>query len=58
MSGEVTATVAEHDPTMLRAPVHRVAVPDVPIPYSHHLEYAVLPRHDRIEHAIRTVLAG
>ena len=58
VSGEVTATVAEHDPTMLRAPVRRVAVPDVPIPYSHHLEYAVLPRHDRIEHAIRTALAG
>ena len=38
-----------------RAPVERVAVPDVPIPYAHALEYAVLPRHDRIEAAVRAV---
>jgi pyruvate dehydrogenase E1 component beta subunit len=58
VSGEVAATVAEHDPTMLRAPVQRVAVPDVPIPYSHVLEYAVLPRHDRIERAVRAALGA
>jgi pyruvate dehydrogenase E1 component beta subunit len=40
------------------APVARVAVPDVPIPYAHGLEYAVLPRHDRIEAAIRAVAAA
>ncbi len=56
MSGEVLATVAETDPGMLRATPRRVAVPDVPIPYAHGLEYAVLPRHDRIESAIREVL--
>lgn len=55
LSGEVAATVTDHDPSMLRAPVERVAVPDVPIPYAHALEYAVLPRHDRIEAAIREV---
>ncbi|HEU4514951.1 MAG TPA: alpha-ketoacid dehydrogenase subunit beta [Nocardioidaceae bacterium] len=53
VSGEVVATVTDHDPSMLRVPVQRVAVPDVPIPYAHTLEYAVLPRHDRIESAIR-----
>ncbi|MGZ4536665.1 MAG: alpha-ketoacid dehydrogenase subunit beta [Nocardioidaceae bacterium] len=53
LSGEIVATVAEVDPGMLRAPAQRVAVPDVPIPYAHDLEYAVLPRHDRIERAIR-----
>jgi len=56
MSGEVIATVAETDPGLLRASPRRVAVPDVPIPYAHDLEYAVLPRHDRIEQAIREVL--
>ncbi|MGH8826358.1 MAG: alpha-ketoacid dehydrogenase subunit beta [Jiangellaceae bacterium] len=56
LSGEVVATVTEHDPTMLKAPVQRVAVPDVPVPYAHVLEYAVLPRHDRIEAAVRRVL--
>ncbi|HLN76396.1 MAG TPA: alpha-ketoacid dehydrogenase subunit beta [Nocardioidaceae bacterium] len=53
VSGEVVATVTDHDPGMLRVPVQRVAVPDVPIPYAHDLEYAVLPRQDRIEQAIR-----
>jgi pyruvate/2-oxoglutarate/acetoin dehydrogenase E1 component len=57
LSGEVVATVTDHDPTMLKAPVCRVAVPDVPIPYAHGLEYAVLPRQDRIEAAIRRSLA-
>jgi pyruvate dehydrogenase E1 component beta subunit len=56
MSGEVLATVVEADPGLLRAAPRRVAVPDVPIPYAHDLEYAVLPRHDRIERAIRDVL--
>jgi pyruvate dehydrogenase E1 component beta subunit len=55
VSGEVVATVTDHDPGMLRMPVQRVAVPDVPIPYAHDLEYAVLPRPERIEQAIRAV---
>lgn len=58
LSGEVVATVTDVDPSLLRAPVARVAVPDVPIPYSHALEYAVLPRHDRIEAAIRAVVGA
>lgn len=58
LSGEVVATVADHDPTMLRGPVERVAVPDVPIPYAHALEYAVLPRHDRIEAAVRRAVSA
>ncbi|HET7280113.1 MAG TPA: alpha-ketoacid dehydrogenase subunit beta [Dermatophilaceae bacterium] len=55
LTGEIAATVAEVDPTMLRAPVARVANPDVPVPYSHPLEYAILPRHDRIEAALHHV---
>ncbi len=56
MSGEVLATVAEHDPGLFRAAPERVTLPDTPIPYAHSLEYAVLPRHDRIEAGIRKVL--
>lgn len=56
LSGEVAATITDTDPALLRAPVRRVAVPDVPIPYAHALEYAVLPRQDRIETAIRSVV--
>jgi pyruvate dehydrogenase E1 component beta subunit len=55
LSGEIAATVTDVDPGLLRAPVVRVANPDVPVPYAHSLEYAVLPRHDRIEDAIHRV---
>ncbi|WP_347354147.1 alpha-ketoacid dehydrogenase subunit beta [Intrasporangium sp.] len=58
MSGEVVATVTDHDPSMLTAPVQRVAVPDVPVPYSHVLEYAVLPRPERIEAAVRRAVTA
>jgi pyruvate dehydrogenase E1 component beta subunit len=52
LSGEIAATVAETDPGLLRSPVRRVAVPDVPIPYARPLEYAVLPTRDRIREAV------
>jgi len=55
LSGEVAATVTDVDPGLLRAPVVRVANPDTPIPYAHALEYAILPRQDRIETAIHRV---
>ncbi len=58
VSGEVAATITDHDPGMLRVPVQRVAVPDVPIPYAHDLEYAVLPRQDRIEQAVRKAVGA
>ena len=35
------------------APLRRVAVPDVPIPYARSLERAVLPTPERIEAAVR-----
>lgn len=57
MSGEIAATVAETDPGLLRVPVRRVAVPDVPIPYARSLEGAVLPGRDRIA-AAAMALAG
>lgn len=57
MTGEVIASVAERDPSLLRH-VSRVAVPDVPIPYARELEYAVLPTPARIEAAIREAVTG
>lgn len=57
LSGEVVATVVEHDPRLLKAPVQRVAVPDVPIPYSRPLENFVIPNPDRIAEAVRRTLA-
>lgn len=55
LSGEVIATVAEQGLALKAAP-SRVAMPDAPIPYAQVLEYAVLPRHERIEAAIREVM--
>ena len=56
LSGEIAARVAETDPGLLRAPLRRVAVPDVPIPYARSLEQAVLPTPERIEAAVHDLL--
>ncbi len=56
MSGEIAAIIAESDPRLLLAPVVRVAVPDVPIPYARSLEYAVLPTKERIVSAIKEIM--
>lgn len=56
LSGEIAARVTETDPGMLRAPLARVAVPDVPIPYARPLEQAVLPSPERITAAINQVV--
>ena len=58
LSGEIAATVAEHDPALLKAPLARVAVPDVPIPYARSLEYAVLPTTSRITDAARRLVGA
>jgi pyruvate dehydrogenase E1 component beta subunit len=58
LSGEIAATVAEEDPSLLKAPLGRVAVPDVPIPYARPLEYAVLPTPARIKEAARGLVAS
>lgn len=57
MSGEVIATIADKDPSMLKAPVQRVCYPDVPVPYARVLEYEALPTHDKIKAAIAKVTA-
>jgi acetoin:2,6-dichlorophenolindophenol oxidoreductase subunit beta len=56
LSGEIAARVAETDPGLLRAPLRRVAVPDVPIPYARSLERAVLPTPERIEAAVHDLV--
>lgn len=49
LSGEMAALVAENlDTLVLKAPVRRLGVPGVPIPYSRPLEHAVIPSVERI----------
>ncbi len=56
-ASEVAATIAEAAHDSLRAPLVRVAVPNVPIPYAPKLESFVVPQEDDIEAAIRKVLS-
>lgn len=56
MSGEVIATVAEGALDYLDTPPRRIAVPDVPIPYSRPLEQFTLPNADKIAAAAREVM--
>jgi pyruvate dehydrogenase E1 component beta subunit len=58
MSGELVATVAETALDYLDAPPKRLAVPDVPIPYSRPLEQYIQPSVDRIAAAVRALVAS
>jgi pyruvate dehydrogenase E1 component beta subunit len=58
MSGEIIATVAESALDYLDAPARRIAVPDVPIPYSRPLEQFVLPNAAKIAAAARELIQG
>lgn len=54
---ELSATIMDHCFDDLDAPVARVALPDMPIPYSEPLETAMLPNAAKIAAAARKVLA-
>jgi pyruvate/2-oxoglutarate/acetoin dehydrogenase E1 component len=57
MSGEIAALIAEqigHIP--MKAPVKRLGVPNVPIPYSRPLEQAVIPQVADIAGALRKLM--
>jgi acetoin:2,6-dichlorophenolindophenol oxidoreductase subunit beta len=57
LSGEIAAVVAERlDQVQLKAPIQRLGVPGVPIPYSRPLEQAVIPSVERIVEACRTLV--
>jgi pyruvate/2-oxoglutarate/acetoin dehydrogenase E1 component len=55
-SSEVSAIVAEKGFTHIKAPITRVANPNVPIPFNQKLEKHVLPDTDKITRAIRNIL--
>jgi pyruvate/2-oxoglutarate/acetoin dehydrogenase E1 component len=56
MTAEVAAVVAEEALYDLDAPIRRLAVPDVPIPYSRPLEQFVLPNADKIYEAAKQLV--
>jgi pyruvate dehydrogenase E1 component beta subunit len=59
LSGEIAAVIAEHlDTVRLKAPIKRLAVPNVPIPYSRPLEQFVIPQVKHIVHAVQELIVG
>jgi pyruvate dehydrogenase E1 component beta subunit len=56
MTGEIIATVAESSLPDLKAAPRRIAVPDVPLPYSRPLEKFVLPSKDKIINTIKQMI--
>ena len=57
LSGEIAALVAENlDILRLKAPVRRLAVPDVPIPFSRPLEQFAIPQVDNIVASARGLM--
>ncbi len=55
-AAEVAATIADGGFHSLRAPVKRVAIDDVPVPYSPALEPLILPTEEKLERAIRETI--
>lgn len=56
VSAELAAVVAEEGFRLLKAPLKRVATPDVPIPFSPPLEKFIDPSEEKIVIAVREVL--
>jgi pyruvate/2-oxoglutarate/acetoin dehydrogenase E1 component len=55
-SAEVAAIVAEKGYHNLKAPIARVANPNIPIPFNNKLEQHILPNSEKIMRAIRNVV--
>ncbi|MEN8238547.1 MAG: alpha-ketoacid dehydrogenase subunit beta [Actinomycetota bacterium] len=58
MTGEIVTTAVEGAFDYLDAPPARIAIPDVPIPYSRVLEQFVLPSTDKIVAGVKSLLTA
>ena len=56
VSGEIIASVAEHDHACLKAAPKRVAYPDIPIPFARPMEQWALPSADKIVDAFHQMM--
>ena len=57
MATDISALASRHAFAALKAPVHMVTPPHTPVPFSPELEDAYLPSTDKIEAAVREVVA-
>lgn len=58
VTGEIIASVAERDVSVLKAPPQRVAHPNVPIPFTRPMEQFTLPNADKIVTAFHNMKGG
>ena len=59
MTGEIAALVAERlDRIRLKAPIRRLGIPGVSIPYSPALEKVVIPQVDHIVAAVESLMSA
>jgi pyruvate dehydrogenase E1 component beta subunit len=56
LGAEIAASVSEQCFDALDAPVRRVAMPDVPMPYAKNLELALVPTEEEVVAAARSVM--
>lgn len=56
LSAEISAVVASHSPESLKAPIQRVALPDIPAPTSTVLENRYYPKAADVVRAVKKVL--
>ena len=57
MATDIAALVAENAFDALKAPIRQVTAPHVPVPFSSVLEDLYIPGVDKIESAVRSVMA-
>ncbi|MEM7041702.1 MAG: alpha-ketoacid dehydrogenase subunit beta [Pseudomonadota bacterium] len=58
VSGEIIASVTEHNISVLKAPPRRITFPDVPIPFARPMEQYCLPNPDKIVAAFEEIKAA
>ncbi|HIJ54701.1 MAG TPA: alpha-ketoacid dehydrogenase subunit beta [Deltaproteobacteria bacterium] len=58
IGGEIVAKIAENAFDYIDAPIKRVGVPDVPIPYAKSLEDTIVPNEEKLITCIKEVLEG
>lgn len=56
-AGEIAATIAEQAFTYLDAPIQRLTMPDIPVPFNIKAMKSVLPSQERIQSCIAEILA-
>ena len=58
IGGEIVAKIAENAFDYIDAPIKRLGIPDVPIPYAKSLEDTIIPNEEKLIACIKAVLEG